>query len=395
MVLLLLFLVILSSTGHGFLQSSSIAYTSRSPTESSSSSSTIILHDIPALFNNLLTQPPDNGFLVEHSQHIVLENGMQCTVDNLATSSSSSQNYVQAAMTLFVNMLTPASILAAAMISLGLKAPFAIPTSIDKDNSSDKVRRQVESLRRVYIVVTLISFCSELLAVMWATVAVNQLTERSDIPAVSSVWELLQQNVDLEWAAVNSHFVLGLIGFMYMVGLRGYIMLLEAQASDAMIGSVLSGVGAALLLMVSIVNRGVESGDGHGLRYGRTVLDLFGHYITLLYQRSRGNLWLDDGSINDPSASVGPLGLGAIGLEIVSIMLATYAIILHPTFTTTLNENTGSQNTDDKNTSIKGILINGINKNDTERDKQRLEVDSVTLDTALMPFESNPPSDEP
>jgi hypothetical protein len=390
MLMLLLFIVILSLTSHGFLQSSCRIFTARSPTTTSSSSppsNVITLHDIPSLFNNLLTQSPDNGFLVEHSQRIVMENGMQITVEQLANS----QNYVQAATTLFVNMLTPASILAAAMISLGLKAPFAIPTSIGTNTSSDKIRH-VESLRRTYIVVTLISFCSELLAVMWATVAVNQLTERSDIPVASSVWELLQQNVDLEWAAVNSHFVLGLIGFMYMVGLRGYVMLLEAQASDALIGSVLSGVGAALLLMVSIVNRGVESGGGHGLRYGQTVLDLFAHYLVLLYQRALGNSWSGDGIFNNPSTSVGPLGLGAILLEIVSVMLAAYTIIISPVVTTTRRDYATSQNPADEEEGINGVLVNGIkDRNVIAGDKPF----SVPMDATLTHVDSNSPSDEP
>jgi hypothetical protein len=282
----------------------------------------IVLHDIPALFNNLLTQSPNDLMMVEHSQRILLDNGMQITIDKLS-SSSNNNVYAQAATTLFVNMLTPASILAAAMISLGLKAPFQIPNTIKKDSTKNQVQH-VESLRRAYIVVTLISFCSELLAVMWGTVAVNQLTERTLAPT-DSVWELLQRDVDLEWAAVNSHFVIGLIGFMYMVGLRGYVMLLEAQASEALMVSVLSGVGAALLLMVSIVNRGVESGGGDGVGYGHTILDLFGHYIALLYQRARGTLDAS-GILNDPS-SVGPVGLGAIVLEITSVTFALYAIV--------------------------------------------------------------------
>ncbi|KAG7340272.1 hypothetical protein IV203_023815 [Nitzschia inconspicua] len=233
-------------------------------------------------------------------------------------------------------MLTPASILAAAMISLGLKAPLTIPKSLTekKNKHQDETIRRMESLRRTYIVVTLISFCSELLAVMWGTVAVNQLTERTLDPA-GSVWELLQRDVDLEWAAVNSHFVVGLIGFMYMVGLRGYVMLLEAEASEALMVSVLSGVSAALLLMVSIVNRGVESGGGDGIGYGHTVLDLFGHYIMLLYQRARGTVSVSLGATTLRAASsVGPLGLGALVLESVSVVFAMYAMI-RPVFTTT------------------------------------------------------------
>ena len=207
-------------------------------------------------------------------------------------------------------MKTPASILAAGMISIGFLAPFQLPPSI---LDQPGLVRRVELLKRAYILVTLVSFCSELLAVMWATVAVNQLTERIVAPS-ASVWDLLQRDCDLAWAATNSHFVVGLVGFMYMVGIRGYLMLLTAEASDALITGTLFGVGSSLCLMVSIVNRGVESGGGDGVRYGATVLDLFGHYVALLYQRATN------------VSSFGPLELASIGLEVVSVAFCAYAI---------------------------------------------------------------------
>jgi hypothetical protein len=50
---------------------------------------------------------------------------------------------------------------------------------------------------------------SELLAVIWATVAVNQLTETVIEPS-ANVWELLRRPwYDLAWAATNSHFLFG------------------------------------------------------------------------------------------------------------------------------------------------------------------------------------------
>lgn len=224
-------------------------------------------------------------------------------------------DYSSAATALFDNMKTPASILAAGMISIGFLAPFQIPPPIA---DQPKMVKRVKLLKRAYILVTLISFCSELLAVMWATVAVNQLTERS-LPPAESVWDLLQRDCDLSWAAVNSHFVVGLVGFMYMVGIRGYVMLLAAEASEVLIVATLSGVGSALLLMVSVVNRGVESGGGDGIGYGATVLDLFGHYVYLLYQRAVDR------------DSFGPLELSAIVLEAMSVAFALYAILLQRT----------------------------------------------------------------
>ena len=281
--------------------SSSHAITKMTPT------STTRLYDTFALIN------------IETTQQILQQSG-----DPAAAVAMNNNNYVPAATALFVNMLTPASILAAGMISIGLKSPFQLPSSMMQDQP-DKVKH-IEYLRRAYIVVSMISFCSELLAVMWATVAVNQLTERTSLPEATSVWDLLQSEFDLEWSAVNTHFVIGLIGFMYMVGIRGYIMLLTAEASEALIASTLSGVGAALLLMGSIVNHGIQIGSGQdNLRYGDTVLDLFGHYVTLLYQRSIGHHDNSNDSISD--SSVGPLGLGAIILEVFSIAFAIKAIV--------------------------------------------------------------------
>jgi hypothetical protein len=303
------------------------------------SSSLLILHDIPTLLSDLLTpspQPYDSQDVLsslavpysDHRQLQILESGIE-------TMTRPSMNYAPAATTLFVNMLTPASILAAAMISLGMKKPFEVSRTM-KENPH--LRDHIENLRRTYIVVTMVSFCSELLAVMWGTVAVNQLTEQSVAPT-HSVWELLRNDVDLEWAAVNSHFVLGLIGFMYMVGIRGYVMLLAAGASEALIVSTLSGISAALLLMVSVVNRGVQAGGGNGVGYGSNILDLFGHYVSLLYKRATGTEVL--GHLSS-TPSVGPLAVAAIFLELMSVGFALYAI-LSPLVDRTMKRTTDKQ----------------------------------------------------
>jgi hypothetical protein len=63
-------------------------------------------------------------------------------------------------------------------------------------------------LRRIYPFMSVLTFTSELLSVMWATMAVNQLTENK-IEAATSVWALIQRDFSLHWAATNAHFVLG------------------------------------------------------------------------------------------------------------------------------------------------------------------------------------------
>ncbi|KAL3938575.1 MAG: hypothetical protein SGARI_001687, partial [Bacillariaceae sp.] len=127
---------------------------------------------------------------------------------------------------------------------------------------------------------------------MCSSVAVNQLTENK--PALAaSVWDLLQRDYALAWAAVNSHFVLGMLGFMWLIGTKAFFM----GAGPAAFGLALSGVTA----MISIVNRGVASGGGAaGQRFGTSILGLFQSYAALLWNQSR--------------RSFGPLEYVSVGL---------------------------------------------------------------------------------
>lgn len=101
--------------------------------------------------------------------------------------------------------------------------------------------------------------------------------------------------------------------------------------------------------MVSIVNEGVQSGGGaSGATYGPTIVDLFGQYVTLLYERAAGGLM-------DPSPGhrFGPLGFGAISLEVFSIACAAYAIV-SPAFTA--DDVRGKA---EENSTTKGVTANG------------------------------------
>ena len=218
-------------------------------------------------------------------------------------------NYAPAATTLFNNMKLPAAVVTAGMISLGFATTF--PELPKKSATTGKpypanLRARCESLKRLHIVVSLISVTSELVVVLWAAVEVNQLTEKQ-YELATSVWDLIQRDCDLAWSAVNSHFVLGIMGFVTMLALRAYVMLLAVEASTALMTAASTGTGAALCLLISIVNRGVESGGGDGYRYGNTIIDLLTHYVVLLSQQATNE------------ASPGPLQLLAIILELVSL----------------------------------------------------------------------------
>jgi len=225
-------------------------------------------------------------------------------------------DYAPAATNLFNNLKLPASIVTAGMISLGFATSFPVLPQLNSNNKpfSAKLRARCESLQRLHIVVALISITNELVVVLWAAVEVNQLTERQFAPA-SSVWALLQRDCDLAWSAVNSHYVVGIIGFVTMLALRAYVSLLASEASMALMTAASTGTGAALCLCLSIVNRGVESGGGDGYRYGNTILDLLGHYAQLLFQTATSEI------------SPGPLQLLAIVLELTSLVFLANVLI--------------------------------------------------------------------
>jgi hypothetical protein len=217
-------------------------------------------------------------------------------------------DYAPAAASLFNNMKLPAAVVTAGMISLGFATRFPeLPKDSLEKVYSQELRGQIAKLERFHIVLGLISVTSELIVVLWAAVEVNQLTERAYAPSYS-VWDLIHRDCDLAWSAVNSHFIIGIIGFTAMLWLRAYVMLLSAKASNKLMVAASTGTAAALCLMVSIVNRGVESGGGNSDdSYGATILDLFQHYAFLLLQFATD------------ASSPGPLQLSAILLETTSL----------------------------------------------------------------------------
>ena len=226
-------------------------------------------------------------------------------------------DYAPLATSLFNNMKLPAAVVTAGMISLGFATGFPeLPRESPTNQRAypPELRARCESLKRLHIVVALIAVTSELIVVMWAAVEVNQLTEKKFAYA-ASVWDLIQRDCDLAWSAVNSHFVLGIIGFVTMLALRAYVMLLAAEASAALMTAASTGTAAALCLMISIVNRGVESGGGGDQRYGNSIFDLFQHYAVLLFQAATNEV------------SPGPLQLAAIALEIVSLVFMANVLV--------------------------------------------------------------------
>jgi len=181
--------------------------------------------------------------------------------------------YAPAAASLFGNMITPASILGGAIM------PMAFASGLSFYGDQDE-SRFAKFLRKVFPLVSVSSLASLLISVLWSSVMVNQITENA--PALAaSVWDLLCRDYALPWAAVNSHFVLGMLGYMWLVGTKAYFM--SGQQL-----SIFTLAMSAMIMMVSIVNRGIASGGGNeAYRYGKSVVGLVSSYFSMLFQRIR------------------------------------------------------------------------------------------------------------
>mmetsp|Transcript_25952 Transcript_25952/g.54320 ORF Transcript_25952/g.54320 Transcript_25952/m.54320 type:complete len:289 (-) Transcript_25952:2317-3183(-) len=198
--------------------------------------------------------------------------------------------YAPAAAALFGNMITPASILGGAIV------PIAFASGLDFVGDKDE-SKFAKFLRKMFPFVSVTSLGSLLVSVLWSSIMVNQLTENN--PAVAaSVWDLLQRDYALPWAAVNSHFVLGMLGFMWLIATKAFFM---AGGATPIFTLAMS----AMTMMVSIVNRGVASGGGREThRFGSSIVGLVSSYLSMLVRRSK--------------TSFGPLECLAAGLFFVS-----------------------------------------------------------------------------
>jgi hypothetical protein len=260
--------------------------------------------------------------------------------DSLPAATSLAQ-YSSQVIALFNNMKVPASVLAGALVPLGVLSPLPVeirdtkkaipatsttPASTSKNQGKNLQAQVVQQrtvvidesesmlirrLRKVYSVVALLSLLSNLIAVMWATEAVNQLTELFVAPA-ESAWHLIQRDYEIQWVATNAHFVFGMFGFAFCIGLRCY---LHAGPYHPVLGRSLASLAVSgLLLMMSIVNRGVAVENGNFKGGATNVWSLLVKYIQLLINRELN------------SKTMGFLEISAVGLLVYGLILASQEI---------------------------------------------------------------------
>ena len=224
---------------------------------------------VPRRSNDVVPTRPSSLAKMKQQQQNVLLNirgGTSPSPDFLKASGS---DYSEAARLLFGNIIGPASMLTGGLVPLGF---LAEPLPVDKDGTN----KWKKKARCLYQVLAVVSLLNELVAIMYATVATNKLTEVATAPAVS-VFALIKRDYELQWIATNVHFLLGLLGFCSMIMLRA-LCIYPNFINTSSAGLALS----ALVGMVSILNVGIAEGDGQGHRLGGNAFWLVARYSTLL-----------------------------------------------------------------------------------------------------------------
>lgn len=204
-------------------------------------------------------------------------------------------DHAAGASVLFGNMRVPAAFMAGTLISLTFG--IAMPGH--------------EQVRKANVLLGVLSLLSELLAVVHSTVAVNKLIEIKPLPS-SSVLTLIERDFERDWLGTNVHFLLGLMGCTLMIGLRSYVALGARWGLVTAFATV-----SAVLLIVSIVNDGISSGDGmaDGVRFGADFSSVMARYVRLLVAHARET----GGPLIGSSLAFGVLALGGGALRALGL----------------------------------------------------------------------------
>mmetsp|Transcript_158347 Transcript_158347/g.485158 ORF Transcript_158347/g.485158 Transcript_158347/m.485158 type:complete len:307 (-) Transcript_158347:302-1222(-) len=169
------------------------------------------------------------------------------------------------AVGLFSNLQRSATFAAGVTVPLGFSGP-----QLSKEDS-----RRIARLKHVHYLISTATLCCHLIAIVYATIAVNKLTEVVVRPS-SSVMELLVRDYHLAWVGCNVHFIAGLLGMAATLITTAQMMFgPAARPASCMVFSV-------MLQMMAAANAGI--GQGEGLQGGQKFATNFPHLV-LVYLR--------------------------------------------------------------------------------------------------------------
>lgn len=185
------------------------------------------------------------------------------------------QDFTPAAVDLFSNMRVPAALIAGAVIPFGFAA---MPRPVMGESRGKRLAKITSALLASFTLAT------ELITIVYATVAVNKLREVVPAPS-SSLMQLLQRDYEMGWLGVNVHFFAGLISLAIMSSITIWLNFGMQVGRAAAFGA-----SAAVCLMIAIVNNGIHQGDGTGeFRFGGNLFTLTLRYLVLLARNGLHN----------------------------------------------------------------------------------------------------------
>mmetsp|Transcript_59422 Transcript_59422/g.102336 ORF Transcript_59422/g.102336 Transcript_59422/m.102336 type:complete len:288 (+) Transcript_59422:263-1126(+) len=178
------------------------------------------------------------------------------------------QDFSSEAANLFGNIRVPASLVMGAALTLGYAGA---PKPSAQDHPRIKILKQMNALLGI------VALGTELIVVLWSTIAFNKIHEVSHAPA-RSLLEMLKRDYELAWIGTNVHFILGLLIMPVMTALHAWVTWGVDIGRIAALSS-----ASAILFMSSVVNDGVAKGDGTSVSYfGTSLCGLAFRYIRLL-----------------------------------------------------------------------------------------------------------------
>ena len=174
-----------------------------------------------------------------------------------------------AASGIFSSYRIPAALLAGAAYG----GTFSMPLIQSEDLSK-------QLIKRTYVVIGLATVCAELLAVVVSTCAIDKIAvgDKTDLihPTNSSLREYLDSNFELEWVSLRVNFILGLLGFCIMAGLRAWCFLSCPVFSRVSIGIIATSIFLVLAMMTE------------ALTTSRDLVHLSQRYASLIWRRMVG-----------------------------------------------------------------------------------------------------------
>jgi hypothetical protein len=187
-------------------------------------------------------------------------------------------DYSAAATGLFNNMRAPAALIAGSLVPIGI---LSAPT-IDKDDSPG-----IKLLKKANIIIAVASLLSEILAVIYSSIAINKIAEIAQ-PQTTGVAQLLAEKHELAWLGTNIHFLFGMMGFALIVGSKSFFLCGSELGKVTISWSI-----AAFLQALAIVNRGIAQGsvgDNVSSQFASNFFMLIVKYISAVIKASKGGV---------------------------------------------------------------------------------------------------------